>query len=1513
MRRLFPQVPVKRIARVSIILLVTLLAGIEVRAQSLWATQAAKGPETCTAGVPGWLEFQECVRIDEALLRRSAAAGTGSVFAPVPSGPIAFELEGGEVQSNHVVLFGRATSSAHRIQVTLVEGLARAWVTDETGTWVIRPTREGSHALFRLRLERKPAHPRDYVVQDEDVGLRINSHPKAARKTASESMTLLVAYTPAVSARLGQAGVASLLADWQAWTNQAFANGGRSDLTISIVASAEVPYAESGDLGTDLTRLRLDGDGWMDTVHGLRVQHGADLVHLIVDDAAGGSCGIANLSQGWMRPDFGFGVSAETCGPDTFAHELGHNLGMVHDRYVEPQGQDASWPWAYGYVEPGFAHKTIMAYGNQCADSGEFCPTIQYFSKPSDLVNGLPIGIAEVPGQRSAHNVRVATDMVPVIAQHSDWLHPLCTWGATTATYDSEVAASGSNTISLQVINSGSDTCQSERFLFRASKGAGLRSETWVLGGVDLMADPQELLPIEATFSPSTVGLAAGEYDLDLFVERAGAYFNLGTMTVTGTPNSIPTATAQSVSTPEDTQLTVTLTGSDADGDPLTFRIATTPGTGEAVLSGAQVEYTPSADFHGEDTFTFTAHDGAATSESAAVTIMVTPVNDAPVIANPGTQTARAGASFEVPIEASDVDGEDLTFAPVGFPSWLSLTDNGDNTATLAGTPFPSDVQQWTIEVQASDGALTGSIQFVIDVQPAVLFDCTTVTDVPVADCVALVALYQSTDGPNWSNTTNWFTPRVADWHGVQTADSRGVQYLDLGGNNLTGTIPPELGDMAVLKTLYLDGNALTGTLPAEMAALTSLRILHLEFNQFSGDFPEVLRSLPDIRAIWMHYNQLSGPLPNWLGSMPELLQLLLSGNDLTGPIPPQLALASKLTDLWLDGNPLGGSIPVELAQLASLRQLRLNRTELTGPIPSELGALSELRGLDLSSNALTGSIPSTLGDLSQLQLLYLRESGLSGPIPPELGQLHALVDIFLFGNQLSGPIPPQLGQLAQVRNFLLAQNQLTGPIPPSLGGLSSVTQLTLHDNQLSGPIPPELGDLTTLQHLFLTGNAGLSGAVPAELGNLTSLQQLALEDLGLSGPLPQELTNLTALVSLAIRGTEGLCAPNSEAFIQWLDALPQGLGNGPGYSFVSCPAVSTVSTTVAVGWNIIGSPFSETLAVSDLFPDAIAGTLFEFAGSYQTPSPESIVSGRGYWLRFSDGGSVSMEGTSANSVSLNMAEGWNMVSGPNCSVPLTAAVDGDAILLPGTFFGFDGSYQSAATFEPGEGYWLRALAAGVVTVTCTSSAKPGRDPLAGAARLQLKDGSGSVRELFLKAPLVGTEPGSYTPPPVAPGSRLKASFASGRYAEPASRGQVVLEGTATPLTLTTIEDAWIEIDGERRSVGAGMAVSLPTGTAEFVVGLSADEPISAGLTLDQNHPNPFDTNTQIRFSVPEQGSFRLEVFDVLGRRVAVPLDANLTAGWHQVDMDASALPVGVYVYRLVGGSGVVTRSMTIR
>ncbi len=226
--------------------------------------------------------------------------------------------------------------------------------------------------------------------------------PAAAESDGAEDgsvIDLLVVHTPA--ARAGFGGTPQI----EAFVDLAVADLNRSleasgvIQRVNLVHQAEVAYTEASNHNDLVRHLADPTDGNADEAHTLRDAYAADLVHLIQAGSFLG--GVAQV----LGP---FGATHY----DTLSllsHELGHSMGLQHDRYNEPSNYP--FPYSHGYVnqaafEPGappdsrFA--TLMAYITQCRDAGFFCPWTNTFSNPDLTYNGYPLG---VPGDEPSSAV----------------------------------------------------------------------------------------------------------------------------------------------------------------------------------------------------------------------------------------------------------------------------------------------------------------------------------------------------------------------------------------------------------------------------------------------------------------------------------------------------------------------------------------------------------------------------------------------------------------------------------------------------------------------------------------------------------------------------------------------------------------------------------------------------------------------------------------------------------------------------------------------------------------------------------------------------------------------------------------------------------------------------------------------------------------------------------------------------------------------------------------------------
>ncbi|XP_059447564.1 leucine-rich repeat protein 1-like [Corylus avellana] len=121
----------------------------------------------------------------------------------------------------------------------------------------------------------------------------------------------------------------------------------------------------------------------------------------------------------------------------------------------------------------------------------------------------------------------------------------------------------------------------------------------------------------------------------------------------------------------------------------------------------------------------------------------------------------------------------------------------------------------------------------------------------------------------------NWDPTLVnpCTWFHITCNDDDRVTRVDLGKDELSGILVPQLGDLSNLQYLEVYGNNISGDIPTEIGKLTTLIALDLYENQLSGTIPSSLGNLVSLNYLRLNSNKLSGAVPA------EVLQLVKSGN----------------------------------------------------------------------------------------------------------------------------------------------------------------------------------------------------------------------------------------------------------------------------------------------------------------------------------------------------------------------------------------------------------------------------------------------------------------------------------------------------------------------------------------------------------------------------------------------------------------------------------------------------------
>ncbi|HEY7165683.1 MAG TPA: tandem-95 repeat protein [Candidatus Binatia bacterium] len=230
------------------------------------------------------------------------------------------------------------------------------------------------------------------------------------------------------------------------------------------------------------------------------------------------------------------------------------------------------------------------------------------------------------------------------------------------------------------------------------------------------------------TARPSFTPQIFGSYAFQLVVND-GQFNSAPSTAAVSVVNVGPKANDLSVTTNEDVPAIVTLTATDIDAASLTFAVVSGPSHGTLTVTAgtmactrgncsAALTYTPAPNYNGPDSFTFNANDGIATSNTAAISITVNPVNDAPVANNVAAATDEE-APVTIILRASDIDSHTLTFTIVSGPSHgivvptngpMTCAANGTCTAIVTYTPAANFNSLDSFSFSVTDGQLLSNI-----------------------------------------------------------------------------------------------------------------------------------------------------------------------------------------------------------------------------------------------------------------------------------------------------------------------------------------------------------------------------------------------------------------------------------------------------------------------------------------------------------------------------------------------------------------------------------------------------------------------------------------------------------------------------------------------------------------------------------------------------------------------------------------------------------------------------------
>ena len=451
------------------------------------------------------------------------------------------------------------------------------------------------------------------------------------------------------------------------------------------------------------------------------------------------------------------------------------------------------------------------------------------------------------------------------------------------------------------------------------------------------------------------------------------------------------------------------------------------------------------------------------------------------------------------------------------------------------------------------------------------------------ADSLALVALYESTNGDDWNRSGGWFDGPIEHetWAGVGVDTIDGelrVTGIFLSNNNMTGELPAELSYMSELDRLYLQENEIGGEIPTELNDLANLDRLYLWDNHFTGDIPDLSGMVNLRRFLMSGVTTLDeGPMPDWLGNLPHLTHINLDNTNRIGVLPAvdgEWLTDLPLVDVRISSNNLEGELPL-IGDPETMESLEARANAFTGPIPAGYREYKLLSNWRIQTNNLSGYLPPELSEMTALSTFRIAwNDDLTGPIPmsyiewPSITRFdynstglcepdeQAFRDwIATINSSGTGVVCPPEGMEADSLALAALYESTNGDgwnrkvgwfegpiefetwggvVVDTIDGELRVTEVYLANNNMTGQLPAELYYMSELRILDLQNNE-IGGEIPTEWNGLANLQRLLLANNLFTGDIP----DLSGMANLRRISLSGVNTFDEGPMPDWLGNLP--------------------------------------------------------------------------------------------------------------------------------------------------------------------------------------------------------------------------------------------------------------------------------------------------------------------------------------------------------------------------------------
>jgi len=357
----------------------------------------------------------------------------------------------------------------------------------------------------------------------------------------------------------------------------------------------------------------------------------------------------------------------------------------------------------------------------------------------------------------------------------------------------------------------------------------------------------------------------------------------------------------------------------------------------------------------------------------------------------------------------------------------------------------------------------------------------------------------------------------------------------------------------------------------------------------------------------------------------------------------------------------------------------------------------------------------------------------------------------------------------------------------------------------------------------------------------------------------------------------------------------------------------STINMEVSYqsGWNVVSLPVSVDNNYMDVnFPNAVENSLYSFDGQYNVEN--QLNPGNGYWIRFENDNINSFTGYVLNELTIQLNEGWNLIGGLSTTIGVgTGIIDTDEIIVPGTLYRFfDGGYENISVLSPAYGYWIRSLEDGEITLTSIPTSLNRIFPDASALLenfniLEINDNS-----IYFGKDISELNQIWYSLPPKFEGLLNDVRFTENTYISDSGGDIHVLSSFDFNTFYYNIstDEYWklTNKDFNYSKILNGSGAFQIEGDISHLF-LEKIQAIPENITISPNFPNPFNNETRLTYSLPQDTHILINIFNLRGELIKSLVNEHKNKGiysvkWNGIDNQLKQVSSGTYFLSVSAG-----------